>query len=532
MHRTLFASTSTPSTPPPAMAKNKAGGRAYERSAEEALAQFAVTSTLNDTFYAKAEDQLKEVLALAAKCDPDVVADCAIYGRHGHMKDLPALLVAHLAARGETDALYRAFPRVIDNGRQIRSFVQMLRSGQLTSPTGKPRKSIPQPARRLVEGWFAKTSPDALYRASVGDKPSLADVVNMIHPKPTTPAHAALFRHILGKPAKDGDELPPLAAGMLRFRASKKIADLPEDAPFMMSTAHVSTPEGWKALAERATWTETRINLATFARHGVFESKRHRDLVVERLTNRDLIGRTRVMPYEILNAYLNAEGLPTAITNALQDALDLSLDNVPALDDVAICVDVSSSMSGGRVGGGKTRPIDVAALFACAILRKNPNAAILPFDTRVHQHDLNPRDSVVTNAKKLSRYGGGGTACGAPVAMLVEAGKGKRNYVKSVVMLSDNESWADRSSFGFGFGFGSPGTGLSTAWAKLKQSNPAARLYCIDLTPSSTKQTSDRPDTLNIGGFTDAVFSVIAAFQQKQTRSFLDVVKEGPPARE
>lgn len=518
MHRTLFASLSTPSKIAKATTTNHAGGKAYERSAEEALAQFAVTSTLQDNFYTKASDQLTEVLALADKCAPDVVAACAVYGRHGHMKDLPALLTAHLAARGAVDELIATFPKTIDNGRQIRSFVQMLRSGQVGG-----RKSIPQPARRLVEQWFAKTSPDTIYRASIGDKPSIADVVAMIHPKPATPAHAALFRHILGKKPKEGDELPPLAEGMIAFRKSKHVRDLPADAPFMMSTAHVSDAAGWEALAERATWTETRINLAAFARHGVFDSKRVREKVIARLSDRELIKRTRVMPYEILNAYLNAEGLPVDVTNALQNALDHSLDNVPEIKNAAICVDVSASMRSAAVGGGKTRAIQVAALFASAMLRKNPNTAILPFDTSIHVHDLNPRDSIVTNAQKLARYGGGGTDCGLPVETLVKAGKGRRDFVDSVVMLSDNESWADRQT--------GPGTGLSTAWAKLKQTNPRARLYCIDLTPSSTRQASKRPDTLNVGGFTDAVFNVIAAFQAKQTGSFLDVVKSGAPSR-
>ena len=35
---------------------------------------------------------------------------------------------------------------------------------------------------------------------------------------------------------------------------------------------------------------------------------------------------------------------------------------------------------------------------------------------------------------------------------------------------------------------------------------------CIDIQPSATTQAPDRPDILNVGGFSDAVFELVAAF--------------------
>ena len=61
------------------------------------------------------------------------------------------------------------------------------------------------------------------------------------------------------------------------------------------------------------------------------------------------------------------------------------------------------------------RCIDVAALVAAAVLRKNPTAEVLPFEHGVVPVELNPRDSVMTNAAKLASIGGGGTNCSAPV---------------------------------------------------------------------------------------------------------------------
>jgi 60 kDa SS-A/Ro ribonucleoprotein len=52
------------------------------------------------------------------------------------------------------------------------------------------------------------------------------------------------------------------------------------------------------------------------------------------------------------------------------------------------------------------------------------------------------------------------------------------------------------------------------SWSELKRRNPAAKLVCIDIQPYGTLQAVDRGDILNVGGFSDAVFEVIAAFAE------------------
>ena len=113
---------------------NRAGGVAYKMTERHALAQIACTNCFNGTFYASAEDNLKlaKDAALALREDPQFIAKVAIYSRdHGYMKDMPAFLTVVLA---DTDtALFRkVFRRVIDNGKMLRNFCQMARSGVVT----------------------------------------------------------------------------------------------------------------------------------------------------------------------------------------------------------------------------------------------------------------------------------------------------------------------------------------------------------------------------------------------------------------
>ena len=74
-----------------------------------------------------------------------------------------------------------------------------------------------------------------------------------------------------------------------------------------------------------------------------------------------------------------------------------------------------------------------------------------------------------------------------------------------MVIVSDNESWVDARPNG-------RGTGLMVAWEKYKTVCPQAKLVCIDIQPYATTQAVDRRDILNVGGFSDAVFEVIANF--------------------
>ena len=96
--------------------------------------------------------------------------------------------------------------------------------------------------------------------------------------------------------------------------------------------------------------------------------------------------------------------------------------------------------------------------------------------------------------------GGGGTNCSAPLALLNR----EQAAVDLVVMVSDNESWADPAR--------GRGTATMAEWAKLKQRNPQAKLVCIDIQPYATVQARERPDVLNIGGFSDQVFDQIVDF--------------------
>src|SRR5688500_4542342 len=125
-------------------------------------------------------------------------------------------------------------------------------------------------------------------------------------------------------------------------------------------------------------------------------------------------------------AYAQADAsVPQAVREALQDAMEIAIANVPKVGGgVWVFPDVSGSMHSPVTGHRKgattaVRCIDVAALVAAAMLRQNADAGVIPFENEaITNVRLNPRDSVLTNAQKLASLPAGGTNCSAPLKEL------------------------------------------------------------------------------------------------------------------
>ena len=505
-------------------AVNEAGGTAYAFSAPQALAQYAATGCLNGTFYASADQQLTTVLELCAKNEPEFIAQVALFARSkGYMKDMPALLCAVLSVRSP-GLLAEIFDRVIDSPKMLRNFVQIMRSGVVG------RKSLGTLPKRLILQWLENRTDEQLFHGSVGNDPSLADVIKMVHPKPQSTSREALYAYLIGR-TFNPEALPEIVKHYEAFKrvskvsGSSQVSDVnsdsdiltrpPEplhapDVPFQMLTALPLTVKDWQQIACNASWTMTRMNLNTFVRQGVFEDRDLINVVANRLKNANLIEKAKVFPYQLLTAWMNIDAdVPRPIKNALQDAMEIAIRNVPEIKGrVYVFPDISGSMqspvTGHRTGSTTaTKCIDVAALVSAAIMRSNPDTEVVPFSDRVTPCTLNPRDSVMTNAEKLMKLPSGGTNCSLPLKHLNDA----KAQGDLIVYVSDNESWIDSDRH---MHYGNESTQTMKQWMAFKQRNPQAKMICIDIQPYGTTQAKESSDIINVGGFSDHVFQLIA----------------------
>ena len=529
-NRAVFKSHGVEARVPEAAAVNDAGGRAYALDSKHALALFAVTGTFNSTFYVKAEDHLARVKELLDKLGPgeiEFVSKLAVYAREqGFMKDAPAFLAAWVMANDKTgDWFPKVFPRVVKNGKMLGTFWQILNSGVVG------RKGVGSRPKRVIANWFNSKDEDFLFRTSIGvAKPGLADVLRAVHPRAETPSRLALYGYLSGRnrpeyanaAAKKGfravseEALPALVRQVEAFKKDPSSVATPE-VDFRLLSSLPLTSKQWTDIALAASWQTLRMNLNTLLRHDVFKDASVTKKLADKLRNKEEIARAKVFPYQLLAAYLNHDdGVPRAMIDALHDAMELSVENVPAIEGkLVICPDVSGSMSSpitGHRGDGATskmRCIDVAALFAVCLLRKNPDARVLPFEGDVRTLKIEPRDSILTNATKLASIGGGSTNCAAPLALLNR----EKTKVDAVVYISDSESWVDTTQL---HGPYARGTGMANEFVQLAVRSPKVKLMAIDITPSRSVQLQSDESVLNVGGFSDEVFKVSQMFLSGQ----------------
>jgi len=533
---------------PRATATNEAGGAAYALAPKHALAQIAATGCFNGTFYATGTSQLDELRKLIDQVDDNVfLAKLAVYARErASMKDMPAALLVALSKR-DPALLHQVFARVVDNGRVLRTVFQMVRSGQFG------RTSLSSSLQRAFQRWLNEASVGKLLSASIGGDPSLRDVLRLARPTPKDNARRALFGWLTGKettkwaPATEAD-LPEQVQSLAAYRRAETadlqaltLGDLSVRWDLLADAA--KGPLVWKGIARQMGPQALRMNLNTLLRHEVFgqngTDSEMVDYVATRIADEGEIRHSRQFPYQYLAAYLNADGeVPQKIKTALHKAAEIACGNIPQLaGPVIIGLDVSGSMASpvtghrGRGATTKMRCVDVAALFAAAILRRNPDSVIVPFDTKAYQVRLDPNDSILSLAERLAKYGGGGTDCSLPLS---EANSRLRErQFAGAVLVSDTESWVYQ---GRAHAYGSHGsTGVMTEWqqfaANQQRLGPVStnsvkpKLICIDLQPATTTQAPDRNDILNIGGFSDAVFSVVAAFLADDAKRFVTEVE-------
>jgi 60 kDa SS-A/Ro ribonucleoprotein len=424
----------------------------------------------------------------------------------------------------------------VDNGRLLRTLFQILRSGQFG------RKGLSYSLQRAFQRWLNTAGVGQLLAASIGHDPSLRDVLRLARPTPPDNARRALFGYFTDKPIDRWapallSDLPAEVGALAAYRRAETEAEQVEVLErnryrWDLLADAARGPAVWKAFARQMGPQALRMNLNTLLRHGVFTDDADMvAYVAGRLADADEVRRSRQFPYQYLAAALSAEAdVPEPIKDALGRAAEVACGNVPELPGaVVIGLDVSGSMrspvTGYRGRGATTRMrcVDAAALFAAAILRRNPGSVVIPFDTEACQVYVAPEEPILSLAARLAAYGGGGTNCALPLRLANRA-YGDCPFA-GCVLVSDMESWV-------GTGFAGS-TGVMTEWQAFVKNQvrlhggdwAGPKLVCINLQAYTTTQAPERTDVLNVGGFNDAVFTVVASFLADDANRFVREVE-------
>ncbi|NDJ84516.1 MAG: TROVE domain-containing protein [Chloroflexi bacterium] len=494
---------------------NAAGFPAFERPIEERYLQVLLTNSLTGTFYARSTQLVSQSLALHAEMAataPGFMARALVYARtEGLMRLQPILGLAYLA-KADHQLFSAVFDRVIRTPGDLADFVEIVRDSAVPGRMGRAVK-------RAINAWLNNLSEyHAIKYSRGGQGYSLADILRLTHPVPVNERQDAIFMWLVDRERWAAHDEAPLTPQIAAFEALKRLPTpvAATDArslievgrlPYEVVTGVVKPDcELWGYLLRQMPYLALLRHLNTLQRAGVFNDASQGEYVVGRLSDAEAIRKAMVLPFQLYAAYVAFE--PESpdekqIQMALVDALEMAFVNMPALGKrVCIAPDVSGSMSGRLSHQGATRYIDVAAIFAAALVKSNPNALALPFDTGILPLSVSSRDSMVTIANQVAGKLGGGTAISAPISHLLD----NRIQVDTFIGITDNVEWATDQS---------GRTGFLAVWNAYRQEiAPAATAFLLTIAPyPQAVAPPSRSDVHFIYGWSDAVLKYMALTQ-------------------
>ena len=453
---------------------NLAGGDAYVESPKLELVSILLTSFVQDQFYRGASNTMERAKELIGKIDPLFAAKAAVFARNEYgMRSISHFVAGEIghSTKG-ADWTKRFFSKVV---RRVDDITEIL--AYYLSTYGKP---LPNSMKKGLADAFGKfdTYQLAKYRAE-GKAMSLIDAVNLVHPKPNRKNAKALKALVEGTlRSEDTWESRLTKAGQEAETEEQKV-EMKKDA---WADLIKSRKIGYFALLKNLR------NILEQAPEIVPDA-------VELLKDESMIRKSLVLPFRFSTAIEEIQKVTwsgvTDILRALNEALEISISNVPKFDGkTLVVVDESGSMRG--------RPIEMASLFA-SILVKSNDCHLMLFSNDARYLMVNPMDSLLTIRQIITKdFVGAGTNFVAPFA------RAAHPYDR-IILLSDMQGWM-RTLYGGNL----PGPAFGQ-YKKRFNVNPY--VYSWDLQGYGSLQLPER-NVFCIAGFSEKVFDMMKMLEQ------------------
>jgi 60 kDa SS-A/Ro ribonucleoprotein len=445
--------------------ENNAGGFVFKVSEKDRLERFLILGTDGGTYYVDQPDLtkqnvtfVKELIRSNERLVLDTLVDVSENGRA--FRNGPALFtLALLFVEGKDKAAARAaLPRVARTSTHLFEFAQYVDD---LGGWGRAK-------RTAVAGWYQSKDVNSLAYQAVKYRNrngwSHRDLFRLSHP---VGVNKAVGNFILGRTDEDSGVYAIDGFRLMQQAQSVKSVietlDLYKNLPWeTIPTGFLKSPEVWKKLFYNGQLRGQALvrNITRLARIDAFSDVQFAADYAARLTDAEMIEKTRLHPINYLNALVvhedgqvdrrnnrnrwyfcerNRDWAPVAqIVDALNEGFHLAFKSLePAGKRTYLALDVSGSMSAPAIGLDLSCS-QVSAAVAMTIARTEPAYVIRGFSTSLIDLGISAKSSLADSMRKVSGRTFGGTDVAQP--MLEAARDGVE--IDTFVVLTDNETWA------------------------------------------------------------------------------------------
>ena len=372
----------------------------------QALVNAVLTNFVNEPkFYGDNTDQLIDCATELAKRDPLFVAKLAVYARTVfNMRTVSAMLACVLAHTDKGTGLSRkACRNVCLRGDDVTSLV-----AAYEKLYGKP---FPNSLIRGCKDALENMPEYALAKYQMcGHDVEMRDVIKLCHPDASKVSRKLLFRRII---------------------------ESKQPRPRTWETDIVSKGNNTKM------WTDLimsgQLPYMAMLRNlrNIVDANVAPNIYVPLIADPAHVKNSRQLPFRFYSAYKALPRYaPKAVFEALENALETSIFNMPGLEgNTLIAVDSSASMGMTLSARGKTTCEEVAALLAMTVAKRCARAMMVTFDSETRVVKA-PKDPSTLKFVKNFRCAGGCTNLESVFNFLLD----NAIDVDRIIVLSDNEA--------------------------------------------------------------------------------------------
>jgi len=520
----------------PRQTVNYEGHTAYKPlTTELTLYCHAACALLEDQYYRSGRDQRLALVSLADSCDPEFVGKLALYLREEmYLRSVPLFLIGALIRRR---AIRKEFVTgVIQRADEIKELVSAwLEVEKLGGRTKTSLRPVPSAVRKGLADAFNKFNAFQYRKYNRRDKEAITfkDVLQLVHPQPSSPEMSDTFLRIL-----DGT-LEPVPTWETLYSAcesnSAKAAvwyDLLHEGklPYMAALRNIRNILELKAPRVQRVKAQNRqsglsqypfqdikkvIGIETEAVDDgidkVDTSKIDQtiDKWCELIGDPDAVRKSKQFPFRWLSAYriLKRSGLdvPLSVYQALEAALQASVDNIPAVERfregrTLIACDSSGSMSAALSGNSKLQYCDVAYVLGELLAHYAPNnVTVGVFGDRWQPVHL-IHGGILHNIENLKNTPVG---CSTNGYLVAEWAVTEHRHFDTMVFFTDCQLWNSVP-----YSSGNLSGAMNDYWNKV---NPNARIYVFDLAGYGHSPLDlVQKNVFMISGWSDHIFKVLA----------------------
>ncbi len=474
---------------------NYEGAKAYNPPTNEfALYCNAACALLENQYYRSGREQKTQLISLADSCNPEFVAQLAIFLREEmHLRSVPMLLVATLIRRRSVTKDVVA--RVIQRADEIKELVAAwLEVEELAGSARESLRPVPAAVRKGLAEAFNKFNAFQYRKYNKGAKEAITfkDVLQLVHPEPRDAEMSDNFVRIL-----DG-ALEPVDTWETMYSACK--SDMEKAAVWDTLLLEGKLPY-MAALRNIRNMLEVKVKVGTI------------DRWVKLISDPDAVKKSKQFPFRWLSAYRMLEQsksqVPLTVFQSLEAALQASVDNIPAIERfregrTLIACDSSGSMNNSLSEKSTLKYSDVAYTLGSMLAHYAPNNVTVGVFGHTWQCVNLVQGGILHNTENLRKTDVG---CYTNGYLVAEWALTENRRFDTIVFFTDCQMW---NSVPYSTGLLS--TSMANYWNRV---NPNTKVYVFDLAGYGHSPVDlVHKNAFMISGWSDHVFRVLSDIEK------------------